>query len=111
STDQKQLLDWSTKALSDDSGLPPTLSRVEFGAATSLKIANHPAVLLRMKNEHRASLLIINGLLTREKSIRAFHERAGSDSRWSDGQRTYVLLFKGDEQEMRAYMNRMGIQA
>ncbi|MEO6911168.1 MAG: hypothetical protein ABI158_09610, partial [Edaphobacter sp.] len=28
STDQKQLLDWSTKALSDDSGLPPTLSRV-----------------------------------------------------------------------------------
>jgi hypothetical protein len=95
--------------LSGDAGLPPELSRVEFRAASSLKVASHKAVLLKMMNEERASLLIIDARLTAENSIKSFHETAGSDSRWSDGRRTYVLLFQGSEQDMRAYMTRMGI--
>jgi len=109
STDQKELLAWSAGALSGDAGLPPALSRVEFRAASSLKVASHKAVLLKMKNEQRASLLIIDARLTAENTIKSFHETAGSDSRWSDGRRTYVLLFQGSEQDMRAYMVQMGI--
>jgi hypothetical protein len=109
STDQKQLLAWSAGALSGNAGLPPELSRVEFGAASSLKVANHKAVLLKMKNEQRASLLIIDARLTAENTIKSFRETEGSHSRWSDGRRTYVLLFQGSEQDMQAYMARMGI--
>jgi len=109
STDQKQLLDWSAAALSGPAVLPSELSRVQFRAATSLKVGNHKAVLLSMKNERRASLLIVDALMTPEKTIESFHDREGSDSRWSDGRRTYVLLFQGNEQEMHAYMSRMGI--
>jgi hypothetical protein len=109
STDQKQLLDWSAGALSGDAVLPPELSKIEFGAASSLKVASHNAVLLKMKNEQRASLLVIDARLTAENKIKSFHETAGSDSRWSDGRRTYVLLFQGSEQDMQAYMTRMGI--
>jgi len=85
------------------------LSSTRFGAASSLKVASHKAVLLKMKNEQRASLLIIDARLTAENTIKSFHETAGSDSRWSDGRRTYVLLFQGSEQDMHAYMTRMGI--
>jgi hypothetical protein len=109
SSDQKQLLAWSAGARSGNAGLPPELSRVEFGAASSLKVASHKAVLLKMKNEERASLLIIDARLTAENTIKSFHETAGSDSRWSDGRRTYVLLFQGSERDMHAYMTRMGI--
>jgi len=109
STDQKQLLAWSAGALSGSAGLPPELSRIEFRAASSLKVASHNAVLLKMKNEQRASLLIIDARLTAKNKIKSFHETAGSDSRWSDGRRTYVLLFQGSEQDMRDYMTRMGI--
>ena len=109
SNDQKQLLAWSAGALSGDAGLPPELSRVEFRGASSLKVASHNAVLLKMKNEQRASLLIIDARLTGENTIKSFHETAGSDSRWSDGRRTYVLLFQGSEQDMHAYMYQMGI--
>jgi hypothetical protein len=109
STDQNQLLTWSAGALSGNAGLPPELSRVEFRAASSLKVASHKAVLLKMKNEQRASLLIIDARLTRENTVKSFHRTAGSDSRWSDGRRTYVLLFQGSEQDMHAYMTQMGI--
>jgi hypothetical protein len=109
STDQKQLLAWSAGALSGNAGLPPELSRVEFRAASSLNVASHKAVLLKMKNEERASLLVIDARLTAENTFKSFHETAGSDSRWSDGRRTYVLLFQGSEQDMHAYMTRMGI--
>jgi hypothetical protein len=110
STDQKQLLDWSAAALSGPTmALPSELSRVQFRAATSLEVANHKAVLLSMKNERRASLLIIDVFMTPEKTIKSFYDQEGSNSRWSDGRRTYVLLFRGSEQEMRAYMSTMGI--
>jgi hypothetical protein len=111
SIDQKQLLDWSAAALTGGSHLPPQLSRVEFRGATSLSVIDHKAVLLNMKNERRASLLIVDAPVTREKSLLSFHEKAGSASLWSDGRRTYVLLFQGNEQEMHAYMRQMGIAA
>jgi len=109
STDQKQLLEWSAAALSGPEALPSELSRLQFRAATSLQVANHKAVLLSMKNERRASLLIVDALMTPGKTIKSFHDQEGSNTRWSDGRRTYVLLFRGTEQEMHAYMSRMGI--
>ena len=111
SADQRQLLAWSAQVLAGDAALPPELSRVEFRAASSLKVASHRAVLLKMKDEQRASLLIIDARLTAENTMKSFHETEGSHSRWSDGRRTYVLLFQGSEQEMRDYMTRMGIVA
>src|ERR1700757_5138774 len=64
STDQKELLAWSAGALSGDPGLPPKLSRLDFRAASSLRVASHKAVLLKMNNEERASLLIVDARLT-----------------------------------------------
>jgi hypothetical protein len=37
------------------------------------------------------------------------HETSGSASLWSDGRRTYVLLFNGGDREMGVYMATMGI--
>jgi hypothetical protein len=109
STDQKQLLDWSANVLAGLSSLPPELKKVEFRAATAVSVADHKAVLLKMKNERRASLLIVDALLTRESGFKSIREKSGSASLWSDGRRTYVLLFEGSVQEMHAYMAQMGI--
>jgi hypothetical protein len=89
--------------------LPPELKRVEFRGATALSVASHKAVLLQMKNERRASLLIVDALLTRKSGFSSVREKSGSASLWSDGRRTYVLLFEGSVQEMHAYMVQMGI--
>ncbi len=63
-----------------------------------------------MKNEQRASLVIVDARLdTRECSFRSMPEKSGSASVWSDGRRTYVLLYEGDLQEMHAFMVKMGI--
>ena len=109
STDQKQLLDWSANVLAGPSNLPPELKKVEFRGATAVNVADHKAVLLKMKNEQRASLLIVDALLTRESGFKSIGEKSGSASLWSDGRRTYVLLFEGSVQEMHAYMTKMGI--
>jgi hypothetical protein len=37
-------------------------------------------------------------------------ETSGSASLWSDGRRTYVLPFNGNDREMRAYTAKMGIE-
>lgn len=39
------------------------------------------------------------------------HEGSGNASLWSDGRRSYVLLFNGTDQELHAYMTKMGIIA
>ncbi len=106
---QKQLLDWSANVLAGISSLPPELKRVEFRGATAVSVADHKAVLLKMKNERRASLLIVDALFTRESGFKSIGEKSGSASFWSDGRRTYVLLFEGSVQEMHAYMTQMGI--
>lgn len=109
SSDQRQLLDWSAQVLPGFSNLPPELKKVEFRGATVLSVADHKAVLLQMKNERRASLLIVDALLTRKSGFTSVHEKSGSASLWSDGRRTYVLLFEGSVQEMHTYMVQMGI--
>jgi hypothetical protein len=70
-------------------------------------VAHHKAVLLKMTNEQRASLLIVDAPLTHTGSFRSIHENSGSASLWSDGRRTYALLFDGSMQEMQAYMAQM----
>lgn len=62
STDQPQLLAWSSTALHGFQGLPPELKKVTFRSATMLEVGHRQAVLLNMKNEQRASLLIVNGV-------------------------------------------------
>ena len=109
SADQSQLLGWSAGVLSGAASLPPELNRVEFRGAAAVNVANHKAVFLKMKNEQRASLLVVDAPLTHASGFQPMHEKSGSASLWSDGRRTYVLLFEGSAQEMREYMQQMGI--
>jgi hypothetical protein len=112
SNDRQQLLAWSANTLTGFAGLPPELKKVEFRGAAALSVANHKAVLLKMKNERRASLLIVDARLTRKGAgFQALHLDSGSASLWSDGQRTYVLLYEGTINEMHSYMTQMGIGA
>lgn len=110
-TNREQLLDWSANVLHGSSQLPPELSRVQFRGATALEVAHHKAVLLRMKNEPRASLLIVDGQLKKQSGFTVIAAATGNASIWSDNHRTYVLLFKGNRQEMQTYMVKMGIVA
>jgi anti-sigma factor RsiW len=111
STDRQQLLSWSGKVVAGLSQLPPELNKVEFRGATSLNVENHKAVLFKMKNERRASLLVVDGQLAQTAGFKALRAQSGSASLWSDGRRTYVLLYEGSVEEMHAYMTLMGIGA
>jgi hypothetical protein len=86
STDRKQLFEWSASQLERSRSLPAELNKVEFRGAAAIRVAAHRAVLLKMNNEQRASL-------------------------WSDGRHSYVLLFNGTDQELHAYMTKIGIIA
>ena len=109
STDRKQLLEWSASQLEGPPTLPAELDKVEFRGAATISVAAHKAVLLKMKDEKRASLVIVNAPLTKDKSFHSMREGSGSASLWSDGNRSYVLLFSGNDQELHAYMTKMGI--
>ena len=111
STDRQQLLDWSSGVIKGPAQLPPELGRVQFKGATALEVAHHKAVLLKMKNEQRASLVVVDGALTRKTGFTYLAEDSGNASLWSDGRRTYVLLYRGSQSEMQGYMQRMGITA
>lgn len=111
STDRHRLLEWSAAKLEGLRTLPPELSKVEFRGGAVVTLVDHKAVLLKMKNERRASLLIVDARLTQQNGFHSMHETSGSASLWSDGKRTYVLLFDGNDQEMHAYMAKMGIDA
>lgn len=109
STDRHRLLEWSSDKLESPPALPSQLSKVEFRGAAVVTLVDHKAVLLKMKNEERASLVIVDARLTQQNEFHTMHEKSGSASLWSDGRQTYVLLFNGNDQEMRAYMTKMGI--
>src|ERR1700757_2615567 len=111
STDRKQLLEWSASKLQGSPTLPAELDKVEFRGAVAISVAAHKAVLLKMENEQRASLVIVNAPLTQDTLFHSLHEGSGSASLWSDGRRSYVLLFNGTDQELHAYMTRLGIIA
>ena len=110
-TDRDRLLEWSSAKLDGPPTLPSELSKEEFRGAAAVTLVDHKAVLLKMKNEQRASLLIVDARLTQQNGFHAMHEKSGSASLWSDGRRTYVLLFDGNDHEMRAYMTKMGINS
>jgi hypothetical protein len=84
---------------------------VEFRGAATLRFADHKAVFLKMKDEQRASLLVVDAPLTKDRGIHAIQENSGSASLWSDGKHSYLLLFNGDVRDMHAYMEKMGISA
>jgi anti-sigma factor RsiW len=109
STDRKQLLEWSANQLEGPPTLPAELDKVDFRGAAAISVAAHKAVLLKMRNEERASLVVVSAPLTQDKGFHSMHESSGSASMWSDGRRSYVLLFNGSEQELDDYMTRMGI--
>ena len=111
STDRKQLLAWSASQLEGPPTLPAELDKVEFRGAAAISVATHKAVLLKMKNEQRASLVIVDAPMTNDNRFHSMQEGSGSASLWSDGRRSYVLLFDGTDQELHAYMTRMGIIA
>jgi hypothetical protein len=111
STDRKQLLEWSASQLEGSRTLPAELDKVEFRGAAAIRVAAHKAVLLKMKNEQRASLVIVDAPLTKDNRFHPMQEGSGSASLWSDGRRSYVLLFNGTDQELHAYMTKMGIIA
>jgi len=109
STDRHRLLEWSSAKLAGPPTLPSVLNKVEFRGAAAVTLVNHRAVLLKMKDEQRASLLIVDARLTQQNGFQTMREKSGSASLWSDGRRTYILLFDGNEQQMHAYMAKMGI--
>ena len=111
SNDQNELLRWSTRVLPGSDMLPTQLRKVEFRGVSAVSVAEHKAVFLKMKNEQRASLLIIDARMSDQSGIKSMSEKTGSAALWSDQKRTYVLLFNGNMQEMHAYMDRMGISA
>jgi hypothetical protein len=84
---------------------------LEFRGAAAISVAAHKAVLLKMKNEERASLVIVDAPLTQDNRFHSMREGPGSASLWSDGTRSYLLLFNGTDQELHAYMTKMGITA
>jgi anti-sigma factor RsiW len=111
STDRNRLLEWSSTEVGGPPTLPSDLSKVEFRGAAAVTLVGHKAVFLKMKNEERASLLIVDAPLTQQNGFHTMREKSGSASLWSDGRRTYVLLFDGSDEEMHAYMTKMGINA
>jgi hypothetical protein len=111
SNDRNELLRWSTRVIPGSDMLPAQLRKVEFRGASAVSVADHKAVFLKMKNEQRASLLIIDARLTDQSGIKSMREKTGSAALWSDQKKTYVILFNGNMQEMHAYMDRMGISA
>ena len=111
SSDRSELLRWSTGVLPEANLLPAQLDKVEFRGGSAVSVADHKAVFLKMKNEQRASLLIIDARISDQSGIKSMSEKTGSAALWSDQKRTYVLLFNGNMQEMHAYMDRMGISA
>jgi hypothetical protein len=52
---------------------------------------------------------IVDARLTQQNGFHSMHVTSGSASLWSDGRRTYVLLFNGSDREMRPYITKMGI--
>lgn len=55
--------------------------------------------------------MAVNAPLTEDNRFHSMHEGSGSASLWSDGERSYALLFKGTDQELHACMAKMGINA
>jgi hypothetical protein len=109
--DRNQILRWTAQIEPGTDSLPDRLARLQFRGASAVKVDDHAAVLLRMKHEPRASLLIVNGPLLGSRQIAARSAAAGSLAYWTEQRKTYVLLFQGNLEELQRYMQGMGITA
>ena len=58
------------------------MDEVEFRGAAAASVAAHKAVVLKMKDEERASLVMVDAPLTQDNRFHAMHERSGSASLW-----------------------------
>lgn len=109
--DRDDILRWAAQVEPGTDVLPGRLSRLEFRGASVVRVDNRIAVLLLMKHESRASLLIVDHPMPGAQQIASRSSDAGSLAYWSEQKKTYVLLFHGNLQDMHAYMHRMGIAA
>jgi hypothetical protein len=107
--DRKQILRWASQMEPGTATLPERLARVQFRGASALRINRRTAVLLRMKHEPRASLLIVDQPLPGAGQIASRSVNAGSLAYWTEQKKTYVLLFDGSLPELQTYMRAMGI--
>jgi hypothetical protein len=92
SSDRSELLRWSTGVLPEANLLPAQLDKVEFRGGSAVSVADHKAVFLKMKNEQRASLLIVDARLMNRVGIESMPEKTGSAALWSDQKRTYPTV-------------------
>jgi hypothetical protein len=77
SSDRNELLRWSKGVLLGADVLPAQFNKVEFRGASAVSVADHKAVFLKMKNEQRASLLIVDARLTKQTGIKSMPEKTG----------------------------------
>jgi hypothetical protein len=111
SGDRNQILRWTAKVEPGTDSLPDRLARLQFRGASAVKVDDRAAVLLRMENEPRASLLIVDAPFLGSRQIASRTADAGSLAYWTERRKTYVLLFRGNLQELQGYMQAMGITA
>jgi hypothetical protein len=109
--DRNQILRWTAQIEPGTDSLPDSLARVQFLGASAVKVDHRAAVLLRMEHEPRASLLIVDAPLLGSRQIASRSADAGSLAYWTEQRKTYVLLFRGNLQELQGYMQAMGITA
>ncbi len=107
--DRSQILHWAAQIEPGADSLPGRLARVQFRGASAVRVDDHAAVLLRMKHEPRASLLIVDNPLFGSHQIASRSTDAGSLAFWTEQKKTYFLLFQGNIQELQGYMQTMGI--
>lgn len=110
-SDRNQILRWTAQIEPGTDSLPERLARFQFRGASAVQVNDHAAVLLRMQHEPRASLLIVDAPLLGSREIASRSADAGSLAYWTEQRKTYVLLFRGNLQELHGYMQTMGITA
>lgn len=111
-TERSRLLEWASGQLGKPLTLGPELNHVQFRGVARVRLLGHPAAMLPMKNERRASLVVVPGrpIPVRLHRLAVFSLAQDSVAVWSDGAQTYALVFAGDQQQLRNYMQRMEIQ-
>lgn len=103
------ILAWSDQHFPSPEALPKRLARLQFLGASAVQEGAHTAVLLRMKCEPRASLLILAHPMMKFQNLALQSANGGSFASWSEGHKTYVVLFHGSTTELKTYMELMGI--
>lgn len=109
--DRDRILAWAGGQVGGRLALAPNLDRVQFRGARRVQVAHRPAVLLAMRNEQRASLLVLPNLelVGTAAAPQLFSWERASAAVWSEAHQTYALVFAGSPAELNRYMHRMGI--